>query len=237
MDPAEILTYFVNGFFVVFLMTGAIIIRFRDPKNPLNRSFYNFFLYFSLAFVINIIYRLLPYEFWKTFLGRITIGMITFAFIFLLQFNLILLDENSFDRKKRWITTILWLVICTGFVYLDWNNGVIWVVNSDFPSGIPYWSTNFTIYALILSQGLFIVIFVILNITKKGIDPSKPKAKHFSKNLAVFFFNWFLVGNILNNWEIFREYVAWFSTFMFYSTFLAIPGIIIFWLSAIRKVE
>ncbi|MHA1453079.1 MAG: hypothetical protein ACTSRD_09480 [Promethearchaeota archaeon] len=218
-------------------MTGAFMVRFRDPKNPLNRSFYNFFLYFSLGFVINIIYRLLPSEFWKAFLGRITIGVITFAFIFLLQFNLILLDENSFNKKKRWITTLSWLVICSGFVYLDWNNGARWVVNSNFPSGIPYWSTSFTLYALILSQGLFIVIFIISNITQQRIDPNKPKAKHFRKNLVIFFFNWFLVGNIVNNWELIRENASWFSIFMFYSTFLALPGIILFWLSAIKKVE
>lgn len=218
-------------------MTGAFIIRFQDPKNPLNRSFYNFFLYFSIAFAINIIYRLLSSDFWKAFLGRITIGTITFAFIFLLQFNLILLNENYFNRKKRWITTTSWFVICSGFVYLDWDNGIKWVVNSHFPSGVPYWSTSFTLYALILSQGLFIVIFVITNISKKKVEPDKSKAKHISKNLVMFFFNWFLVGNILNNWEIFREHVTWFSTFLFYSTFLALPGIILFWLSAIKKVE
>ena len=123
MDPAEFLTFFVNGFYIIFLMTGALIVRFRDPKNPLNRSFYNFYLYFSLGFVINIMYRLFASDFWKAFLGRVTIGFTIFAFIFLLQFNLILLNKELFNRKWRWITTIEWLLLCTGFLFVDWNNG------------------------------------------------------------------------------------------------------------------
>ena len=218
-------------------MTGALIVRFRDPKNPLNRSFYNFYLYFSLGFVINIMYRLFASDFWKAFLGRVTIGFTIFAFIFLLQFNLILLNKELFNRKWRWITTIAWLLLCTGFLFVDWNNGTSWLVSTEYPSGVPVWSTTFTLFSLVLSQMLIMVIFIVANISKRKMDPNQSKAKHFSKNLAIFFFDWFVVGNILNNWVIMRNTATWFSSFMFYTTFLGLPGIIMYWLYAIRKVE
>ncbi len=237
MDPAEILSYYVNGFFIIFLTTGALIVRFRDPKNPLNRSFYNAYLYFSLGFVNIILFRLLAPENWKGFFAKITIGLIIFSQIFLLQFNLILLDEKRFNRKKRWIFVLIWLIFCSGLILLHWYDGSGWLVNGEYPSGVPYWSTVYTIYSLVLSQGMFIVILIYSRIIKTKIYSDKIKYQHFSKNLAIFFYNWFVVGNIMNNWDYMRDNVPWFSLFMFYSTFLMVPGLILFFLSVIRPVK
>jgi hypothetical protein len=254
LTTGQIQTFAINGTMAIFiLLIGSAVLR-RNSKSRLNRSFFLFYFFVAFGLMINVAYRLINIEEYMIWMNRITLFFSTFAIIFLFNFNMIIYQsEQVYTRKKGWLWVILWFIACSGFIWLDLQNGVQWDFNDALPgiqpsyyvlgaAGIPAWSTMFTVYALILAQGLFIIIIVVAAKIIKKFGDKKLRRKYGSSMIAIILFDWMLVGNILNNWRVVQNANAYYnilgftpySQYFLYSSVLVIPAVILLWLG-IRK--
>lgn len=251
LTTAQVQTFAINGTMAIFiLIIGSVVLR-RNSKSRLNRSFFLFYFFVAFGLLINVAYRLINIEIYMIWMNRVTLFFSTFAIIFLFNFNMIIYhSEQVYTKKKAWLYGILWFLACSGFFWLDIEKGVQWDYNPNpgiqsllinpLTAGVPAWSTLFTIYSLIIAQGLFVVIIVIaIKIIKKFGD-IKLRRKYVSSIIAIFLFDWILVGNMFNNWTVIQDASAYltmpFSQIFLYSSVLVIPAVILLWLG-IRKRE
>jgi len=255
LTTAQIQAFVVNGTMAIFiLIIGSIVLR-RNPKNRLNRSFFLFYIFIAFGLFINVAYRLINRESWMVWMNRITVFFSISAIIFLLIFNMIIYhSEQVFTRKKALISTILWFIICSGFLWIDLDNGVQWDFNPICPgiqsliinpgaAGVPAWSTIYTIYGMILAQSLFIVIIIIAVRIIRKFGDIKLRRRYVSSIIAIFMFDWILVGNMLNNWTVMQNANAYynlygftpFSTIFLYTSVLVIPAVLLLWYSVRKK--
>ena len=250
LSTAQIQTFAINGTMAIFiLIIGSSVLR-RNSKSRLNRSFFLFYFFVAFGLVINVAYRLINVEIYMIWMNRITLFFSTFAIIFLFNFNMIIYhSEQVYTRKKAWLWVILWAIACSGFFWLDIENGVQWDFNSTQPgiqsllinpnsAGVPAWSTLFTLYALVIAQGLFILIIVTAVRIVLKFGDARLRRKYISSIIAIILFDWILVGNMINNWTVIQDIFTFaaipFSTIFLYSSVLVIPAVILLWLG-IRK--
>jgi hypothetical protein len=255
LTTAQIQTFAINGSMAVIILIIGTIVLSRNSKSRLNRSFFLFYFFVALGLIINVAYRLINIEVYMVWMNRITLFFTTFGIVFLLNFNMIIYhSEQVYTRKKSWLWVILWFVLCSGFLWIDMENGVQWDFNDKIPgiqplewnpgaAGIPAWNTIYTLYALVLAQGLFIFIIVIaIKIVIKFGD-KKLRRKYTSSIIAVILFDWVLVGNVINNWRVIQDANAYydlygfipFSTFFLYSSALVLPAVILLWIGARKR--
>ncbi len=250
LSTAQIQTFAINGTMAIFiLIIGSSVLK-RNSKSRLNRSFFLFYFFVAFGLVINVAYRLINVEVYMIWMNRVTLFFSTFAIIFLFNFNMIIYhSEQVYTQKKAWLWVVLWAILCSGFLWLDMENGVRWDFNTVQPgiqsllinegaAGVPAWSTLFTLYAFTIAQGLFILIIVIaVRIILKFSD-TRLRRKYISSIIAIILFDWILVGNMINNWtyiqDVFTFMAIPFSTIFLYSSVLVIPAVILLWLG-IRK--
>ncbi|MBN2156185.1 MAG: hypothetical protein JW776_09090 [Candidatus Lokiarchaeota archaeon] len=250
LTNAQIQTFVINGSILIFiLIIGSSVLR-RNPNSRLNRSFFLFYFFVAFGLLINVAYRLINKEIYMVWMNRITLFFSTFGIIFLLFFNIIIFQsEQVFTRKKQWLYTILWFIACSGILWLDLENGVKWDYNPNKPgidplylnpgsAGVPVYSTLFTVYALILAQGLFIIIIILVARIIRKFGDKKLRRKYISSFVAIMLFDWILVGNLINNWSIVQDAYAFspmpFSTVFLYTSVLVIPAVLLLWYG-IRK--
>ena len=252
---AQIQTFAINGTMAIFiLIIGSSVLR-RNSKSRLNRSFFLFYFFVAFGLLINVAYRLINIEIYMIWMNRVTVFFSTFAIIFLFNFNMIIYhSEQVYTKKKAWFWVILWAIICSGFFWLDSMNGVQWDFSDIIPgiqsriyypdaAGIPAWSTLFTLYTLVIAQGLFILIIVIAVRIVLKFEDVKLRRKYTSSIIAIILFDWILVGNMINNWTVIQNLNAFynvldfipFSQFFLYSSVLVIPAVLLLWLGIRRK--
>jgi hypothetical protein len=172
-----------------------------------------------------------------------------FGIVFLLIFNIIInKSETILTRGRAVLYVFLWAIACSGVFWIDYfvgYTGVQWDYYPDDPftiygpiiggTGIPVWSTMFTLYAIILAQGLFIAtIIVVIRIYRKFSD-IKLKRKYMSSIIAIILFDIIQVGGYLNNWYIIQRSAPDFSTWFLYMSALILPAIILLWIGTRRQ--
>jgi hypothetical protein len=251
LTTGQILSYAINGTMAVFILIIGSGVLSRNPKSRLNRSFFFFYFFVAIGLLINVAYRLINIEIYMIWMNRVTLFFTTFGIIFLYNFNMIIYhSEQVYTRKKSWLWIILWFLVCTGFFWIDNKNGVKWDFAENVPgvqplweglesAGVPAWSTLFTIYGLVIAQGLFILIIVIAAKIIKKFEDKKLRRKYVSSIIAIILFDYILVGNMINNWVVIQDlfiYAAMpFSQIFLYTSPLVLPAVILLWIGARKR--
>ncbi len=249
MDAALIQVFAIYGFMVVITLTIACIVLARNPKNRINRNFFLFYFFTALGLIINIAYRALNDPVLNPWMNRGTVFFTMFGIVFLLIFNIIInKSQTIFTHGRAVLYVILWAIACSGVFWIDYftgYNGVQWDYGPDTPglqddpiiggTGIPVWSTMFTLYAIILAQGLFVITLIVVFKIYRKFSDKKLKRKYISSIIAIIFFDWIMVGGFLNNWQLIQDNTPGFSTVFFYSSALVLPAVVLLWLGTRRQ--
>lgn len=198
VESALLQTFIVNGSISILWFFFAFSILKRGSSKRSNQMFFTFLALIAIGLLVNVLYRIINLDFWNIWLNKTTIFLSSFAIVFLLIFNLIILKSEKVitDRIKIGII-IVWFILCLVLFFIP--NGVSFDYSAG-KYGLPVWSAAFSIYGLIIDQALFsIVLYVVSQIYKRFQDKSL-KRKYISIILSIAIFDWILVGNFIFNW-------------------------------------
>ena len=201
VQTAIIQTFFVNGSISILWFYFAFSIIKRGKDKPSNQMFFLFMFLTATGLMVNVAYRLINQEYWNIILNKVTIFLSSFAIVFLFLFNLIILKSDKVVGKYHKIVSILlWFLLCFGF-FLFPSDSVTWYYNPAKPNdvGVPVWSMWFSLYGLIIDQGLFsMTLYIVAQIYRRFENPVLKK-KYLWIIASIALFDWILVGNFIFN--------------------------------------
>ena len=163
LTPQEIQSFVFNSVILIIFGIFAFLL-FKRNKNRISASIALYFITVSLGLIVNIIYRAINIEQVNIVLNILTIYLITFAGIHLLNFNFLLYFSTKVHTKKKiiWLNLIYGIVLSGLFIIGISFGGVEWIIDK------PKYSIFFGLYGGILSQIIFVItIYYTIKISKK----------------------------------------------------------------------
>ncbi|QEE17943.1 hypothetical protein DSAG12_03781 [Promethearchaeum syntrophicum] len=163
LTSQEIQSFVFNSVILIIFCIFAYLLIHRN-KNRISTTIALYFITVSLGLVVNIIYRAINIEQVNIILNILTIYLITFAGIHLLNFNNLLFFSTKVHTKKKviWLNIIYAVALSGLFVIGILFEGVEWINDK------PKYSILFGLYGAVWSQIVFaITVYYTFKISKK----------------------------------------------------------------------
>lgn len=217
------------GIFLFFLSLAYRVLR-RGRKQKLNQILANFYIFNSIAILVNMIYAQISDPQWEplvVFLNKVSIYLVSLSLFFLLFFIL-----NIKYPTIRWIIMrkyrILLLLAYAGYLGILFfiPDGVTLEILSDGTQTFPVWGLSFSIFLFLTHLALMIPILYLTALTFQRFKNVilRKRLRNFFIGLCVFFYFILMlpISNHLNVLFIRRIYT-------FSSIFLILGGYLIYY--------
>ena len=234
--------YVIYGLLMIFMgYLGYKIISRKRTRLSITCAL--FYLIIVIMFAFNMAYRGINDHRLNIILNTLTFTLGMFGLLFLFLFNQILLkSEKVFTLKKQMIVILIWIALLSVFFILMANGHVAFEYEdpvtgevlgqytlADTESvpavrdrGQPIWTWTFGIYGLVITQGLYILIYLTASRLKKKMGDSKYARKYTYNIIGCLIFDVLPIGATLSN-----VYGGAMRTIYLAASLLVIPGAIL----------